>query len=69
MSAVDRAIEAVGGSAELARRIGVTTQAISQWKTIPIERVLAVCEAAEWKISPHDLRPDVYPNPTDGLPV
>lgn len=68
MSAVNRAIEIVGSAAELARRIGVTTQAISQWDRVPIGRVIAVCRAADWKVTPNDLRPDLYPNRSDGLP-
>ncbi|MBL2607392.1 Cro/Cl family transcriptional regulator, partial [Klebsiella pneumoniae] len=22
----------------------------------------------DWQVTPHELRPDLYPNPTDGLP-
>lgn len=35
----------------------------------PAEVVIAICETCDWKITPHQLRPDVYPNPSDGLPV
>lgn len=34
----------------------------------PAEAVLAISEACEWKVTPHDLRSDIYPNPADGLP-
>lgn len=30
--------------------------------------VLAVSEAVNWQVTPHDLRPDLYPHPQDGLP-
>lgn len=46
---------------ELARRIGVTQGAISQWLTkgsVPVHRVLAVYRATG--IPPEKLRPDVY---------
>ncbi|EBE6237586.1 helix-turn-helix domain-containing protein [Salmonella enterica] len=26
-------------------------------------------ECTGWRVTPHDLRPDIYPNPTDGLPL
>ncbi|ENE14571.1 hypothetical protein ECP03047993_1333 [Escherichia coli P0304799.3] len=22
----------------------------------------------KWEVTPHEIRPDIYPNPTDGLP-
>lgn len=58
-SPLDRAKELAGGQAELAKRIGVTAQAISQWDEVPPLRVLAV-EAASG-VSRHELRPDLYP--------
>ncbi len=58
-SPLERAKERVGGQAELAKRIGVSAQAISQWEEVPPLRVLAV-EAASG-VSRHDLRPDLYP--------
>jgi len=30
--------------------------------------VLVVAQAAEWVITPHKLRPDLYPHEDDGLP-
>lgn len=58
-SPLDRAKERVGGQAELAKLLGVTAQAISQWDEVPPLRVLAV-EAATG-VSRHELRPDLYP--------
>jgi len=48
---------------ELDPTIRLSSQAISQWKRVPAERVLLV-EAATG-ISRHDLRPDLYPLPDD----
>ncbi|EPE4893963.1 transcriptional regulator, partial [Escherichia coli] len=36
--------------------------------TIPARFVLRVCEVVAWKVTPHDLRPDLYPHPEDGIP-
>lgn len=46
----------------------MTKQAAGGWKRIPADRVLAVARATHWQVTPHALRPDIYPNPTDGLP-
>ncbi len=53
------AIDNAGGATKLARLIGgITPQAISQWKTCPVNRVLQVESATG--VSRHDLRPDVF---------
>lgn len=36
--------------------------------TPPAEYVLAIAQHLDWRITPHQLRPDLYPNPTDALP-
>lgn len=69
MSAINKAIEIVGGRRALADRLDVKYQAVQQWeKSVPPERVIPIAEATNWTITPHQLRPDLYPNPTDGLP-
>ncbi|EFA1534654.1 transcriptional regulator, partial [Escherichia coli] len=30
------------------------------------EKVLRIAEATNFEVTPHELRPDIYPNPTDG---
>ena len=57
-AALQRAIDAVGGAAELARRIGVKRQAVSAWPRCPVERARAVQTVTG--VSIHDLRPDVW---------
>lgn len=57
--ALERAMKAVGGQAALAKEIGVTAQAVSQWEEVPPLRVLAVERASG--VSRHELRPDLYP--------
>lgn len=55
---------------ELAKRLGTTPQTVSLWlnSETPAHRVIPVCEALGWKVTPHQMRGDIYPNPTDGLP-
>ncbi|MGL6245682.1 transcriptional regulator [Pseudomonas sp.] len=49
----------------------LSPQAVYKWLSagVPAGRVLAVCEATGWQVTPHVLRPDIYPNPSDGLPA
>jgi DNA-binding transcriptional regulator YdaS (Cro superfamily) len=47
------------GTVELARRLGISSPAISQWTIVPAERVIAV--EAVTHVSRHHLRPDIYP--------
>lgn len=76
------AIEIVGGQVALASAIRkfapnsrVMQGHVWKWinglkgKTPPPEYVLAISAATGWQITPHTLRPDIYPNPTDGLPA
>lgn len=51
-----------GARVGLARHLGISPSAISQWGSIPIERVLEVERFTG--IPRHELRPDIYPAPT-----
>jgi TorA maturation chaperone TorD len=55
---LDRAIDAAGGIAELARKIGISQPSVSNWTKVPAQRVIAV-EAATG-VPRNDLRPDLY---------
>ena len=50
-----------GGTAALARELGITSQAISQWTEIPVHRVIAV--EAITGLAREYLRPDIYGAP------
>ena len=39
---LDRAIDAAGGIAHLARKIGISQPSVSNWNRVPVERVIAV---------------------------
>ena len=57
------ALRQAGGAAVIARELGITTQAISQWARPPAHHVLTIERLSG--VSRHLLRPDVYgPEPT-----
>lgn len=61
-----------GNKAELATAAGVSRQAVSQWdddSELRAEYVIPVCAYLCWAVTPHKLRPDIYPNAADGLPT
>lgn len=53
-----RAIAAIGGMRSLARAIGVSQPAISNWKRVPADRVIAIETVTG--VSRKSLRPDLY---------
>jgi DNA-binding transcriptional regulator YdaS (Cro superfamily) len=68
-SPLARAISLVGLK-PLAIVLGVSYQAVQKYEYIGIsaERVIAISMATNWQVTPHELRPDIYPHPQDGLP-
>ena len=58
-----KAIDAAGTMAELARRIGLTKQAVSLWHTVPLSQVLSVERATG--VPREELRPDMYRSADD----
>lgn len=66
--ALNSARKAAGGNTGLARRLGkLTSQAVSQWKHVPAQRVLDVERITG--IPRHQLRPDIYPMPVSSAPA
>lgn len=57
---VDRAADAVGGASNLAAALGVSVQAVSNWKErgVPIERCVALEQLSGATVTRKDLRPD-----------
>lgn len=68
MTGLDNAIQSAGSASKLSAALGISKMSVSLWKRngIPADRVLAIYNATG--VTPHELRPDLYPNPTDGLP-
>jgi DNA-binding transcriptional regulator YdaS (Cro superfamily) len=52
------AIETVGGIRELARLLGITHQAITQWDKVPAERMLEIEQVTG--VARERLRPNLY---------
>jgi TorA maturation chaperone TorD len=58
---LDRAIDAAGGVAQLARKIGIAQPSVSNWNRVPAGRVIAVETATG--VPRQQLRPDLYAEP------
>ena len=78
---LQKAVELAGGQAQLGRGIaaridGSKIGQVHVWGWLnsvkievpPAEVVLAIADFLEYRITPHELRPDLYPNPCDALP-
>jgi DNA-binding transcriptional regulator YdaS (Cro superfamily) len=52
------AIEAAGGMGQLGRKLGISAQAVQQWRRIPTHQIIAVEKATG--IPREELRPDLY---------
>lgn len=59
--ALRRAIRKAGGAVRIGSKLGITAQAIYQWKICPPFRVLDLERLSG--VSRTDLRPDLYPLP------
>lgn len=59
MAGMEAVRAVVPSIAELARGLGITRGAVSQWKRVPAERVGQVSQLTG--ISPNILRPDLFP--------
>lgn len=68
-SAIRKAVALANGSqTELARRIGAPVRQGHVWEWLrrgypPAEQVLPIVRALHGAITPHELRPDIYPDP------
>lgn len=60
--ALEKAIAVVGTQEKFARRLGVTSPSVAEWKErgiVPPKRVLDIERITG--VSRHELRPDLYP--------
>lgn len=76
-----KAVELSGGQAALAKAIRsnkpdskVKQAHVWQWLNVskepvpPAEYVITIALAVGWRVTPHELREDIYPNQSDGMP-
>lgn len=61
---IAKLIERLGGPHIVGRMCGISRQAVYQWPRIPTRFVLTI--AAQSAVTPHEMRPDIYPHPLDG---
>jgi DNA-binding transcriptional regulator YdaS (Cro superfamily) len=66
-----RAIQACGGSATLAKGLGVSLQMVHKWKrgaAVTAERAVQIEHATGGAVRRHELRPDIFDAPA-AVPV
>jgi DNA-binding transcriptional regulator YdaS (Cro superfamily) len=73
-----KVVEICGGQVALAAILATDEYPIKQahvwgWLNkntdgIPAIHVIKACQCVNWQVTPHELRPDIYPHPEDGLP-
>jgi len=75
MKKLSEVVAFVGSQEKFAALLGgsIKQSHVSWWinkrdDEVPSEHVLAASRITGWRFTPHDLRPDIYPNPTDALP-
>jgi DNA-binding transcriptional regulator YdaS (Cro superfamily) len=57
-TALQKAADIMGSKRKLALELGVTRQAISQWRKVPAARCIKIEQLTG--VSRHELRPDIY---------
>lgn len=78
---ISKAVGLIGTQSKLADAIKarhpeskVAQAHVWQWINVskepvpPAEYVIAIAQAVDFRITPHELRPDIYPHPLDGMP-
>lgn len=62
---IHKALAAAGGrNADLARLLGITPSAISQWARVPYRRALQIEARTRGRVTKEELRPDVFGAPS-----
>jgi len=72
MNGLEKAISAVGGKRRLAIALGIKPPSLSRWihkyqGRVPSNRVIDIYLLTG--ITPHELRPDLHPTPSSGIPA
>lgn len=68
----DKAVRVIGNVSAVSRLFGFrSSQSVANWigkNKVPSSRVIKLCELGKWRVTPHELRPDLHPTPTSGIP-
>ncbi|WP_336212104.1 transcriptional regulator [Enterobacter sp. P82] len=72
MTGLDKAIKAMGNQRRLALALNMRPSSLNKWVKqymgrVPPERLIQIYELTG--VTPHELRPDLHPTPTSGIPV
>ncbi len=71
MTGLTKAIRQAGGQAKLASMLGISRSSVNRWLhkfdgRVPPERLIQIYKFTG--VTPHELRPDLHPTPTSGIP-
>ena len=58
---IKKVVSVVGSKSAIARHLGITKGAVSQWTIIPAEHVLEIERLTGGAVTRYELRPDRYP--------
>lgn len=71
-TAFEKAVRSIGSYSAIGALFDppISAQAVAKWAAngVPADRVIPIAAATRFDPRPHDLRPDLYPHPDDGLP-
>lgn len=68
---IEDALHEAGGVPRVAERFEINPVSVYEWisrNKLPAARVIPLAELTDWRFTPHQLDPLLYPNPTDGIP-
>ena len=59
------------GAAVIAKKMDESLQTVQNWtrRGVPLEKAVNFSQAVDYEITPHQLYPNNYPHPEDGLPA
>lgn len=66
--ALERAVAYFGSIAKASKAILAPVSSTATWVVCPPHRVIALAAATGYHVTPHELRPDLYPYAEDGCP-
>jgi hypothetical protein len=70
-SIIAEALKKAGGIGAVAKALDMSEEGVRLWRArdnVPANNVLWLSERTDWAFTPHQLAPELYPHPDDGLP-